>query len=26
VSQAAEAAGIPRQTFHRLMAKHRLKK
>jgi two-component system response regulator GlrR len=26
VSQAAEAAGIPRQTFHRLMTKHRLKK
>jgi DNA-binding NtrC family response regulator len=26
VSQAAEAAGIPRQTFHRLMSKHRLKK
>ena len=26
VSKAAEAAGIPRQTFHRLMNKHRLKK
>ena len=26
VSKAAEAAGIPRQTFHRLMTKHRLKK
>jgi len=26
VARAAEAAGIPRQTFHRLMNKHRLKK
>ena len=26
VAKAAQKAGIPRQTFHRLMTKHRLRK